>query len=169
MFLLSRRLGSRAGSPALLATARDNLTDMVSSAMALVGYLLGRFVVTEADAIAALLVAAWIARAAAATLLDGLRQLTGGAAPSELEPLIVDAVRAVPGVRAVERVIMEYVGPKINVDIHIKMAGDVTLEHVHAVSHQVRTSSRHTTRWTTPTSHVEPYRGEDGPARPGDT
>lgn len=138
MYVLVRRLGERTSSPALLAAATDNLADIVSSAVALVGYAGSRLVSPLMDPIAAFVVTAWILRTAWGVLSGAVYQLVGGGGPPALYNAVVDAARSVEGVIAVDRVILEHIGPKISVDIHVRMAADAHLVDVHRTSHEVR-------------------------------
>jgi len=137
MYVTTRRLGNRANSPALLASARDHLSDTVSSATALIGLILSRWLFV-ADPVAAWLVSAWILRNAIEILRDGIDQVIGGAASPELRQAIIEAVQGVSEVIEAERVIIEHVGPQVYADIHIKMDGEATLYRAHYVSHIVR-------------------------------
>lgn len=159
MYIVARRLGRRAASPALLATASDNLSDIVSSAMALVGYLGSRLLFPVLDPLAAYAVTAWIAYAAFGVLLDGIRQLVGGAGSPELRAAVVEAARGVQGVVAVDRVILEHNGPKISVDIHVRMCADTPLRDVHRASHSVRASIEALDEVDHAFVHVEPVLG----------
>ena len=137
MYLLVRRLGQRAHSPAILASARDNLADVVSSAAALIGVLGSRFLSPLADPVAAGLVALWIVRGAWAVLREAIEHLIGGAPSAELQAEVAEAARSVPGVLLVHRVIMEYVGPLVRVDIHINVDGHLSLAEAHAIGDAV--------------------------------
>jgi len=136
MYLIVRRIGERAQSPALLASARDNLTDVISSGMALLG-LLGSQFLFAVDPLAALAVSLWILRAAAQVLWESLRQLIGGSVAPELGHAVLNAARAVPGVLDVNQIIIEYAGPLAYVDMHIDMNGEVSLYEAHRVSDAV--------------------------------
>jgi cation diffusion facilitator family transporter len=138
MFVSVRSLARRASSSALAAAAQDNLSDVITSAMALVGVGLSRLGAPVADPIAALLVSAWIFRAAWGVLCISWEQLTGGAASPELSAAIIQAVLTVPGVLDADRVIVDHVGPEVRADIHIKMAGSTSVLESHHVSHLVR-------------------------------
>ena len=138
MYRLVSRMGREAKSPALMAASRDNLADVVSSGLALLGVVISRFGFPLADPLAALLVSAWIFRAAWEVIYEGWCLLTGYAAAPELTQAVIAAVLGVPRVLDADRVIIDHVGPQVRADIHIKMAGATTLSQAHWVSHQVR-------------------------------
>lgn len=156
MYLAMRHMGLRTSSPALLASARDNLSDTVSSAAALVG-LLGSLVLRELDPLAALLVTAWILRGAWQVLSEGMNQLIGGGASPEIHRAVVEAALAVPGVLDTDRVIIEHSGPQVYVDIHIRMQSQSSLDEVHHTSHAVRDAVQELSGVDHVFVHVEPW------------
>lgn len=160
MYLAIRQIGRKTSSPALLASARDNLSDTVSSAAALVG-LLGSLAVRVLDPLAAFLVTAWIFRGAWQVLSEGMNQLIGGGASPEIHRAVVQAALAVPGVLDTDRVVIEHSGPRVYVDIHIQMRNQSTLEEVHRASHAVREAVQELPEVDHVFVHVEPWEPED--------
>ncbi len=155
MYVSVRRLGEQAKSPALMAAARDNLSDVVTSATALIGVALSRLL-PLADPIAALLVALWIFRNAYKVLRESIAHMVGAAASPELVQKIVDTIQAVPGVSDVHQVIVEHVGPQVRADIHINMPGNLSLDEVHRVSDAVRDAVESLDEVDHAFIHVEP-------------
>lgn len=137
MYLAVRRIAQKVASSALHASARDNLSDVVASGMALAGAVGSRYLFA-ADPLAALLVSLWILRGAWGVLWESLRQLTGGAPSPELAQAVINEAHGVPGVLNVHRVILHYAGPEVNVDIHVQTDGHLSLYETHGVSHAVR-------------------------------
>lgn len=137
MYLLTQRLGKAAGSPAILASSRDNLNDLVTSVVVLTSIALSRLV-AAADPIGALLVSIWIFRGVYLVIREAFQQVTGGAGSSELTQHIIDVASDIPGVLDIHRVILEHVGPEVRADVHINMDGNVPLVKVHQVSDAVQ-------------------------------
>ena len=156
MYRIIRRIGEEAHSPALRASAKDNLMDVVSSAMALVSVGASALVTPYADPVGAFLVALWILRGAYGVLAEGIRQLIGGAADPALTQAVIDAAHSVPGVLDVHQVIIEYVGPQVRADIHIDMSGQASLDEVHEVSDAVRAAIEEMAEVDHAYVHVEP-------------
>lgn len=130
-------LGRRAESPALRASARDNLADVLASLAAWLGVVGSNLFHPLLDPIAGLLVALWIFRAMWEIFRENLGYLTGRAAAPEVTSDIVEAASTVPGVRNVHQVIADYVGPELRVDMHIDVDGEVTLYEAHAIAERV--------------------------------
>lgn len=137
MFALAHRLGRQTGSPAIRATARDNLSDICTSVAALLGVWASRYLHPLFDPGAGIFVSLWVFRAAFEVLWENLSYLTGRGADPELITAIVAKAMAVPGVRDVHQVVADYVGPKIRVDMHIDVNGDLSLAEAHEISDRV--------------------------------
>lgn len=137
MFFLITRLAVKAQSPTLRATAKDNLSDVLTSAAAFIGILLSNYVHPLADPIAGVLVALWIFKSAYEAGKENLSFLTGAGADEELRHRIIETALNVEGVEKVHHMMSDYVGPKLIVDMHINLPGDKSLDEVHAINDQV--------------------------------
>jgi len=137
MYYSINRISRRILSPTLATTARDNLSDVLSSLAAFIGILGSNFIHPLADPIAGLLVALWIFRNAFLAGRENLGFLTGrGASRDEVEAFIT-AVETVPGVIKVHHIMTDYVGPRLMVDLHINVDGSKTLTESHQISDAV--------------------------------
>jgi len=139
MYVLVERIGRLVHSPAIHASARDNLSDVLTSVTALIGVFASRFISPLFDPAAGVVVAFWIFHAAWGILSENFDYLTGRRAPPELVAQIVAAASAVPGVLGVHQVIADHVGPHVRVDMHIDVDGEMTLRQAHAIADQVHT------------------------------
>ena len=155
MFLATRSLGTQATSPALLASAKDNLNDIVSSVLAIAGLALGQLV-PAADTVSALVITVWIVYGAWTVIRESFHQMLGGSGTPELREAIVAQVSQISNVVEIDRVIMEYSGPKVYVDIHIRMDPATRLDEVHRTSHAVREAVQSRREVDHAFVHVEP-------------
>jgi cation diffusion facilitator family transporter len=138
MYRLVNRLGRQAHSPAIQASARDNLSDVFTSAAAWLGVLGSSYVSPWLDPAAGVAVSLWIFRMAAEIWMENLGYLTGREALPEVVERIEAAALAVPGVLGVNQVIADHVGPRVRVDMHIDVDGELTLNAAHAIADQVQ-------------------------------
>jgi cation diffusion facilitator family transporter len=161
MYLVVRRIGQQAHSPAINASARDNLADILTSSAALLGVWGSHFLHPLADPLAGLVVALWIFHSVWEIIRENVRYLTGGGAPAELSQAIAEAALSVSGVQNVHRVIADYVGPQLRVDMHINVDGKMTLEHAHAISEQVRDNVEALAEIDMAFIHLEPDEGRE--------
>jgi cation diffusion facilitator family transporter len=164
MYSLVQRLGKQAYSPAIQASARDNLADVFSSAAALIGVVAARWVHPLADPLAGLVVSAWIFRNALSILVENVGYLTGRAARPDLVEHIYEAVRSVDGVMDVHQVIADYVGPQVRVDLHVNVDGAIPFRAAHDISDAVRQAVEGLDEVDQAYVHLEPTQTQ---ARPG--
>ena len=137
MFFVITRLAKEVESPTLRATAKDHLSDVLTSIAAFIGILGTHWVGPLLDPIAGFLVALWIFRAAFDAGKENLAYLTGAGADEELRHKIIEVAKNVPGVENVHHMMSDYVGPKLVVDMHINLPGHTPLDEVHDVTDQV--------------------------------
>jgi len=138
MYVAIRRIAETLASPTLDVTARDNLSDMLTSSAAFVGTLGSAYVHPLLDPLAGFLVALWIFRAAWEAGKENLGYLTGAGASPELRTQIAMVAGEVLEVQCVHQVIAEYVGPQLVVDLHINVDGMLTLFEAHAIADRVQ-------------------------------
>jgi len=137
MFVSISRLARQLSSPTLETTAKDNLSDVLTSSAAFIGAASSQFIHPLADPIAGFLVSFWILRNAFQAGRENLNFLTGAGADEQLRQEIVDRVEAVPGVQRVHFMVTEYVGPKLVVDVHANVDGSMSLDAAHEINDQV--------------------------------
>lgn len=137
MYFSIIKIARKVNSPTLRTTARDNLSDVLTSSAALIGAVGSTFIHPLTDPIAGILVSAWIFRNAFIAGRENLGFLTGAGASDELRQQIVDCAKSVAGVHDVHFASVEYVGPKLVADLHINLAGELTLDQAHEISDKV--------------------------------
>ncbi len=156
MYVVVKRIGQQAKSPAIAASARDNLADTLTSLAALVGVWGARLVHPLADPSAGILVALWIFRSSWEILNENLGYLTGRGADPELVDRIVEIASKVPEVLGVHQVIADHVGPQVRVDMHIDVDGEMSLYRAHEIADQVEEDVKALTSVDLVFVHLEP-------------
>ncbi|MFB6297255.1 MAG: cation diffusion facilitator family transporter [Salinirussus sp.] len=134
------RAGRERNSPALVAAALDNRNDILAAAAALAGVVGSALGYPLSDPLAALLVGAAIVYTGVGVVRDNLGYLVGAAPPAELRGEIVDRALAHPQVDGVHDVIAHYVGPEIDVSLHVEVAGEHTLLEAHEIETEIAAS-----------------------------
>lgn len=137
MFLVIRQIGQQLGSPTLQTTAKDNLSDVLTSLAAFLGVFGSKLISPITDPIAGILVALWIFRAAFGAAMQNLGFLTGAGASQEQREQMVAVAEAVPGVQRVHHLMTEYVGPRLVVDLHVNVDGMMPLNQAHTIADTV--------------------------------
>lgn len=137
MFIMVRNIARKVLSPGLDATAKDNLSDILTSLAALIGIIGSNFIHPLLDPIAGALVSLWIFKAAFEVGKENLGFLTGGSPDEEIKKEIVETALSIEGVIGVNQMVAEFVGPKIVVDMHIDVDQNINLKQSHQISDQV--------------------------------
>ena len=137
MYVSISRIAKKLLSPTLKTTARDNLSDVLTSLAAFLGVIGSNFIHPLADPVAGFIVAIWIFRQAFMAGRENLGFLTGRGATTEEVQEFVSPAEKVPGVLRVHHIMTDYVGPRLMIDLHINVDGNKTLIEVHEISDQV--------------------------------
>jgi cation diffusion facilitator family transporter len=125
--LLLQRLASAAGSPAVAALATDKASDLLSVSAVLVGLVLAREGVPNADSLAALVVAGLIARAAV-QLLRQSADILMDRAIRDAAAAVSDAVAGVPGIKEVRAVRVRGAGSGLIGELEVAGRRTLSLE-----------------------------------------
>jgi cation diffusion facilitator family transporter len=137
LYRYCRRVGERHDSPAMVATALDNRADVLTAGAALVGVLGAGAGAPVLDPLAAGVVAVGICYAGVDIVRDNVDYLVGGAPPEELREAILERALSHPQVHGAHDVIAHYVGPEVDVSLHIEVEGDLTLDEAHEIESAV--------------------------------
>lgn len=138
MYRIQRSTAVKTGSHALMAQARDNRVDVLSSGLAtagIVGALLGW---APSDALGALAVALLVIWLGVSLFSQAAGDLMDRAAPPELAEGIVRAGRAVDGVLGLSGLRTRMVGTLVLVDLEILVDRNLPLVEAHQIAHRVR-------------------------------
>jgi cation diffusion facilitator family transporter len=156
MYRAVKRIGEDAESPAIRASATDNLVDILATGAALIGVVGSRWFHPLLDPVAGILVGLWIFKSTWDILHENLGYLTGRGAGDELVDEIVRATCGISGVEDVHHVVADYVGPQLRVDMHINVDGNLPLHEAHSISEEVQKKVRNIPDVELVFVHVEP-------------
>jgi cation diffusion facilitator family transporter len=132
------RVGKKLNNQILVADAYHHRSDALSSVAVLIGLLLQRLGFTYGDALAGLVVALLVGKAAAEIVFKNVNYLTGTSPPFELCEKIKETALSVEGVVGVHDLRAHYVGPKLHVELHIEVPSHLTLKEAHDISEEVK-------------------------------
>ena len=161
MYRSINRIGKVLRSPTLATSARDNLSDVLSSLAAFVGVLGSNYIHPLADPVAGFLVAVWILRNAFLAGRENLGFLTGKGTSKERINEFIAAAEAVPGVIKVHHMVTDYVGPRLMLDLHINVDGNSTVNHAHDISDEVTRKLEAFPEVDRAYVHIEPHDWDD--------
>jgi cation diffusion facilitator family transporter len=150
------RTAEQTRSPALTATALDNRNDILTAGAALVGVLGSGVGLPVLDPLAAGVVSVGILYTGYEIVQDNVDYLVGSAPPEDLRAEIVRRALAHPEVEGAHDVIAHYVGPEIDVSLHIEVEGDRTLFEAHDIETDIVQSIRELEEVDDVFVHVDP-------------
>jgi cation diffusion facilitator family transporter len=137
LFRYVLRVAGEYHSPALRATALDNRNDILTAGAALVGVLGAAAGFPLLDPLAAGVVALGILYTGYDIVRDNVGYLVGSAPPEALRAEIVRRALAHPEVKGAHDVVAHYVGPEVDVSLHIEVEGKRTLLEAHDIETDV--------------------------------
>ncbi len=138
MYRNVRKIGEETNSPAIRASANDNLSDVLTSIAALAGVWGSRYVNPVLDQVAGLVVGLWIFRATWKILAENFGYMAGRGASPELIHKIVETASRVSGVLNVHQVVSDYVGPQLRVDMHVDVDAAISLKRAHSIAEEIK-------------------------------
>ncbi|CQH60444.1 transport protein (probable substrate zinc/cadmium/cobalt) [Halobacterium hubeiense] len=161
-------VAERHHSPAIRATALDNRNDILTAGAALAGVLGSAAGYPILDPLAALVVALGILYTGYEIVRDNVNYLVGAAPPEDLRREILDRALTHPKVEGAHDVVAHYVGPEVDVSLHVEVEGEMTLYEAHDIETEIIQSVREIPEVDDVFVHVDPKElGEwkdDGPA-----
>ncbi len=161
MFIVIRRIAKKIFSPTLSTTAKDNLSDVLTSLAAFIGVVGSNWIHPLADPVAGFVVAAWIFRQAFMAGKENLGFLTGRSATADEVKEFITAAQEIRGVLRVHHIMSDYVGPRLMLDLHINVDGTKTLNEVHEITDLVIKRLEAFPGVDRAYVHVEPHDWED--------
>lgn len=120
-------------SPALGALAADCLNDLYTSAAALVGVVGVAAGLPVLDPVAGAVVSLLVVSQGVTIARENLGYLSGRAAPAERREAVRETLLARDPVRGVHDLAVFYDGPRLEVEAHVEVEGDLTLREAHAL------------------------------------
>lgn len=150
------RAGRRIGSAALIAEGQHARTDALTSLAVVVGVAGAWMGVPQVDAIVGLVIAGVIVAVLVSSMRTVVRRLMDGVEEGALEHVESVAV-AVPGVLQIDRCRARWIGHRMEADLDIGVAPDLSVQEGHAIAHRVhRTLTETVPHLDRATVHVNP-------------
>jgi cation diffusion facilitator family transporter len=154
--LASRRAANRYASAALNANALHFTLDMVGSVTVFIGLVLVHAGYSQADSIAALLVAALVLAVAGRLMRRSVQVLMDSAPSGAAEGVARRAIEGLEEPVSVRRLRMREVGERYFADIVVGMESGASLERAHAVASAIEEAIERALPGSDVVVHVEP-------------
>ncbi len=137
MTIYFRKVGRKAHSPAIMASAVDSMCDLLVALAALAGLVGVRAGYPVFDPIAGLIISLWIIYTGYRIGMENIDCLMGKAPEPALMDEIKEAALGVEGVKAINTVRAHYVGNFIHVEIHVEVDKDLSTFESHDIGKEV--------------------------------
>ncbi len=137
MFWYTKMWAEKIGSGALMADAWHHRSDSLSSIGAFVGILGARMGYPVMDALASVVIALFIMKAAYDIFKDAVNKMVDKSCDEDTQQKIRQMVLSVSGVLGIDELITREFGNRIYVDLEIVADGSRTLRETHAIAEAV--------------------------------
>lgn len=169
MFRYMRDRGKEIGSPAVVADAWHQRSDVVTSVAALGGITVawvGGPAWAHADSWAAMAASFWLAGTGLWLLGPTLHEFMEGSVDPALLKFISETSAECPGIRGIDKVWVRKLGMRLIVDLHIEVDPDISVLEGHRLAHEVKAKLQSELPQVRDVMvHVEPF-DPDRPKRP---
>lgn len=159
------RVGHQVQSPSVIANAWHHRSDALSSLGTLAGIGCAYFLGDKwriADPVAALVVAIFIFKIAFDLIRTGLGELLEQSLPADVEEEILHIVTANPEIREPHNLRTRRIGASIAIEVHVRMDGQMTVEHSHDLTVEIERRLRERFGAGTMIAiHVEPVKEKE--------
>lgn len=156
VYWYNNRLGNKLNSPSLKASAKDNLSDALTSFATALSVVLSRTGILWLDGAMAIVVGLIIIKSGYDIFKESAFSLTDGFPQEDLDNYR-KIVLMVPGVRAVSDIRGRNYGANVYIDITILVDPEISVQSGHAITEKVESALQKTEDVTAIDVHVEPY------------
>ncbi len=131
MYLYNRSTGRKIDSAAMMATAADSLSDMLSTSVVLIATLIGKFTGLQIDGWCGLLVGIFILYAGFSAAKDTISPLLGQPPQKEFVEKIESIVQSYPQVLGIHDLIVHDYGPgRVMISLHAEVPASGDMLHL---------------------------------------
>lgn len=155
VYWYNKRLGNKLNSPSLKASAKDNLSDALTSFATALSVVLSRTGILWLDGAMAIVVGLIIIKSGYDIFKESAFSLSDGFPQEDLDNYR-KIVLMVPGVRAVSDIRGRNYGANVYIDITILVDPEISVQAGHAITEKVESALQKTEDVTAIDVHVEP-------------
>ena len=143
MFFYNQSVGKKIDSAAMLATAKDSLSDSVATGVVLLTTIIGHYTSLHIDGYCGLLVAVLIFIAGCTAAKDTIDPLLGQKASEEFEQEIEDLVMAHEEICGIHDLFVHDYGPgRLIISLHAEVSADSDIMMIHDVIDNIENELR---------------------------
>ncbi|MFE0441713.1 cation diffusion facilitator family transporter [Aerococcus sp. NPDC058936] len=156
VYWYNNRIGKKLNSPSLKASAKDNLSDALTSFATALSVVISRTGILWLDGAMAIVVGLIIIKSGYDIFKESAFSLSDGFPQEDLDNYR-KIVRMVPGVRAVSDIRGRNYGANVYIDITILVDPEISVQAGHDITEKVESALQQTEDVTAIDVHVEPY------------
>ena len=156
VYWYNNRLGKKLNSPSLKASAKDNLSDALTSFATALSVVLSRTGILWLDGAMAIVVGLIIIKSGYDIFKESAFSLSDGFPQEDLDNYR-KIVRMVPGVREISDIRCRNYGANVYIDITILVDPEISVQAGHDITEKVESALQQTEDVTAIDVHVEPY------------
>jgi cation diffusion facilitator family transporter len=138
VYLLTVRANRQVNSPSLRAMAQDCLSDLLFTAAVFAGVVGVALGYPYLDPAAGALVSLLVVGQGITITWENINYLAGAAPPEAKQEDIRNAAKEHPAVRGIHDFTAFYVGPVIEVELHVEIDGDLSLHTAHDIETKIK-------------------------------
>lgn len=137
MYWYTRSAALKIGSDALMADAWHHRSDSLSSIGSLIGVIGARMGLPVLDPIASIVICLFIFKVSIDIFVESTSKLVDKSCDKQTQEKIIEIVKGVEGVIALDLLQTRLFGSKIYVDVEISADGELSLFQAHAIAEEV--------------------------------
>jgi cation diffusion facilitator family transporter len=138
LFFFQKVISKKENSPAIAASGIDSINDVFASLSALLGIYLANYFHPSIDSIAGIIVALFIIKGGYDIAKKNIDYLMHTKASEELIAKIKNEALTTNGVLGVNDLRSHYIGNKLNIEIHIEVNKNITIEKAHNIGKEAQ-------------------------------
>lgn len=131
------KTGKKINSPAIIADAQHQKVDIFSSAAIFVGVIGSKIGFPILDPVVAIFIAIMVLKTAFDVGWANINNILGTVPSKEILVDIKTATLSVKGTYGIHNVRINYLGPYASVELHVRVAEDLSLKEAHDIAHNV--------------------------------
>jgi cation diffusion facilitator family transporter len=139
MYLYSKHVFNLENSPAIEAASKDHINDIMISSVAILGITINEFAgIYWFDTFAGFLIALWIIKTGYEILRTNIDYLMGKNPKDGIVEIVKEEALKIKGVKGLNDVLAQYLGSLIQVEIHVEVDKNLSLEKAHKIGKRVK-------------------------------
>ena len=131
------KTGKKINSPAIIADAQHQKVDIFSSAAIFAGVIGSKIGFPILDPVVAVFIAIMVLKTAFDVGSANINNIMGTVPSKEIMVEIKTSTMSVKGTYGIHNVRINYLGPYASVELHVRVAEDLSLKEAHVIAHNV--------------------------------